>query len=334
MGIGFQDGSVLHVGIDEAGYGPLLGPLCIGAAAFRVARGTPWCEVDRFRVDLRRPLRGLIGPVPKGRTRGSRALPVPVDDSKRVLARFGVTGLARGVGAFASALDRPPPEDLADLLFRFSDRQAEEFASRPWFEDLYSAPVPRYPWTGPLDERFRRKGVEALDLRVLPVDAAELNEAFEVVGNKARVLGTLSATLLLSVLDRYPGEDALVVMDRQGGRKDYAGYLADIFPFARVDAVPAPKAQARYVVGLPDRKLRFVFATRGDETSLACGWASLIAKLTRELFMTRLNAWFGTRVDGLRPTAGYVQDGRRFLEDVGSVLEDEGLDLLHLVRTR
>ena len=36
----------------------------------------------------------------------------------------------------------------------------------------------------------------------------------------------------------------------------------------------------------------------------------------------------------VRRTAGYVQDGRRFLAEIAPVLEDEGIDPAELVRSR
>ena len=60
----------------------------------------------------------------------------------------------------------------------------------------------------------------------------------------------------------------------------------------------------------------------------------MAAKLTRELFMGRLNAWFVERLPSLRPTAGYVEDGRRFLVDATPVLRSEQVDLRRFVRSR
>lgn len=322
---------MLQLGVDEAGYGPLLGPIVIGAVALRLEAAEPGPEP----LDLRARLAGLVcraGEAP--RTRPPPALPVPVDDSKQVRARHGLGGLARGVGAFAAAADQPPPANLEDLLRRFSDRAAGDYAGVPWFGDLAAAGVPRYPWTGPLEGAFRARGVSALDLRVLPVDVAEWNGDLRRWGSKARVLGLYCATLLLSILDRHPGEDAEVLVDRHGGRKDYRAYLEGIFPFARVCDRPAAPGAWSYDVRLPDRQLVFHFLTGGDRRALAVGWASMAAKLARELFMARLNAWFTARRPDLRPTAGYVQDGRRFLLEVDPLLAAAGIAPERIRRSR
>ncbi len=283
---------------------------------------------------MRTALAGLVRETPRGRDTSDGPLPVPIDDSKRVKQRFGLVGLAQGVGAFAAAMGTPPPSDLRDLVHRFSDRTPPELERTPWFAALDGAAVPRYPWFGVLDDQFEARGITALDLRVLPVVASELNNAFRETGNKARVLGMLSASHVLSILDRFPGEDAIVAMDRQGGRTHYGAYLAEHFPFAIVTRMEAPRGESRYIVRLPDRVLHFRFLTAGDRRCLAVGWASMAAKLTRELLMNRLNAWFLERKPDLRPTAGYVTDGRRFLEDAQDVIEREQIGRSLLVRER
>jgi hypothetical protein len=48
--------------------------------------------------------------------------------------------------------------------------------------------------------------------------------------------------------------------------------------------------------------------------------------------MRRLNRWFAGRVDGLAPTAGYVEDGRRFLASVRGTLVADELEEALLVR--
>jgi hypothetical protein len=316
---------VIHLGFDEAGYGPLLGPLVVGMAAFRAPDvGTA--------EDLRARLAGLVTRAKGRRAAGDAA--VAIDDSKEVHGRYGVEGLARGVRAAAVAAGLASPEDLADLLARFGDRPAEAFAGDPWCAGPEAARLA--PWEPPPGwrEAWLLRGVEAVGLRVAPVTPGELNEAFDAVGNKGRVLFLATAALLVWALDAWPSDDVEAVLDREGGRLDYAGDLASVFPFHEIAREPAPAGESRYVFRAGGRRVRLRFVTKGDQVSLATGLASMAAKLTRELFMARFNAWFAARAPGVRPTAGYVEDGRRFLVDVAGVLEREGLDRRRLVRSR
>jgi hypothetical protein len=71
-----------------------------------------------------------------------------------------------------------------------------------------------------------------------------------------------------------------------------------------------------------------------DGAYLPAALASMAAKLVRELLMLRLNRFFASRVENLQPTAGYVQDGRRWLADVAGLLQTSGFDQNTLVRCR
>ena len=319
---------MIHLGCDEAGYGPLLGPLVVGMAAFRVVPA----GADAVGPDLRARLEGLVTRGQGRRAKGDPA--VAIDDSKRVHGRDGVDGLARGVRAAAVAAGLAAPEDLSDLLARFGDRPPEAFAGDPWCAGPEAARLA--PWEPPPGwrEAWLLRGVEPVGLRVAPVTPAELNEAFDAVGNKGRVLFLATAALVAWALDAWPAEDVEAVLDREGGRLDYAADLASVFPFHDVTREPAPAGESRYVFREGGRRVRLRFVTKGDQVALATGLASMAAKLTRELFMARFNAWFLARAPGVRPTAGYVEDGRRFLADVAAVIEREGIDRRRLVRSR
>jgi hypothetical protein len=316
---------VLRFGLDEAGYGPLLGPLVIGGAALRV----PAREKDSA---LRARLRGIAC---RARGRLTQApLPVSMDDSKEVHGRWGVPGLARGVCAATVASGRPAPTDLADLLERFGDRPPDAFAVDPWFAGPREARIPPWPAPDGFRERLASRGVEMLGVSVSPVTAAELNDACDAVDNKGRVLFLKTIALLSRMLDAHPGEEVEVVLDREGGRLDYEDDLASAFPFHPIRHEPSPRGESWYVLEQAGRPVRLRFATGADRIDLATGLASMAAKLTRELFMERLNAWFATRRPGLRPTAGYRGDGWRFLDDTQPVIESERIDRRRLVRIR
>ena len=73
---------------------------------------------------------------------------------------------------------------------------------------------------------------------------------------------------------------------------------------------------------------------QADGSDPLAALASMAAKYMRELFMEGFNAYFAARQEGLRPTAGYTTDGRRFLDDIGGVLTELGIERESLVRDR
>jgi len=109
---------VLHIGIDEAGYGPLLGPLVIAAAVYTAG--------------------GSRGSLPG---RG-------IDDSKRVYSRGGRRALARVLGPYFGAKSGL---GLADLLVRHGVRP-DPRPEYPWYTEVHDP----LPGSGPVPAAFQR----------------------------------------------------------------------------------------------------------------------------------------------------------------------------------
>jgi len=99
---------VLQIGTDEAGYGPLLGPLVIAATAFESGG-------------------------PRGALRDRAVL-----DSKVLYARGGRAALARALEPY---LGLPGPVTLATALAHLSTR-GDPRAAYPWYGDV-TDPIPR-----------------------------------------------------------------------------------------------------------------------------------------------------------------------------------------------
>ena len=137
-------------------------------------------------------------------------------------------------------------------------------------------------------------------------------------------------------------EDPRVTVDLLGGRVHYAALLREAFPEAEVEVLREGEHHSSYVLVERDedgrhwlpRRMALEFRARGEEASFPVALASCLAKYARELSMEAFNAWFEARQPGLRPTAGYTTDGRRWLADARDVLGREGLERDLLVRRR
>jgi len=76
------------------------------------------------------------------------------------------------------------------------------------------------------------------------------------------------------------------------------------------------------------------FEVEADDHYLPVSLASMISKYVRELLMDRMNLYFGSLDAGLRPTAGYWQDGQRFVEELRTRLPHLKIDDERLIRCR
>jgi len=328
--------ALIYCGIDEAGYGPLLGPLCVGFAAFRVE---DWAEGDEA-PDLWKRLSAAVCREP-----GDKRRRVAVDDSKKLkLANSSVTKhplhhLERGVLAFMGCLDCG---DAATATLPASDDEfmraiGVSLAPECWYsrDGCGAAERGAYPQGSSVDElaiaantvklALARAGIGVMRLQAAAVSESAFNELVEAAGTKAAVTESALVRFLGEVWERDAavaegGTDGVrVVCDRQGGRTQYSGMLARALPDARVRIVGETPMQSKYelesVVGAR-RKMSVAFKVEAESAHLPVALASMIAKLTREVLMARFNRYWCRRIPELKPTAGYAMDARRWLRDV------------------
>jgi hypothetical protein len=62
--------------------------------------------------------------------------------------------------------------------------------------------------------------------------------------------------------------------------------------------------------------------------------ASMLSKYIREALMRRFNAFWQRHVPGVTPTAGYYNDGNRFLQDIDTRRRALGIKDDELIRSR
>jgi len=295
------------VGIDEAGYGPRVGPLVLSAVAFRV----PDPLADRPLWDLLRPV--------AGRPDRRKDL-IPIDDSKRLFSRAsGLGRLERTALGFALAAGLHP-RTLRELLGATA-LLTENLDDYPWYRRW----DPSLPRTIPHDqaprdaERIRSlREVEFLGVRLAPVLTAELNRLVAAYGTKAAALFVKTGHLLSWAWQRWGTEGLVVRADKHGGRNRYDILLHQTFFGTQLHTLAEGRQASEYRLLSADRTMTIGFYKRGDARYAAVALASIFSKYLRELFMEGFNAYWTAAVPGLKPTAGYGADARRFLDHLAA----------------
>ncbi|MCC6678581.1 MAG: hypothetical protein IT436_15715 [Phycisphaerales bacterium] len=311
-------------GVDEAGYGPLLGPLCVGMAAVRLDddRGDPAA------IDLWKLLRRGVCSAPDER-RGR----VAIADSKVLKlansskARHPVAWLERGVLAFMRARGLEVRTDL-DLFDRLGIAGP---GHRCYAGDPFPMPL---SWSAPqiaiaanvLLGALSPCGVSVADVACSVVGEDAFNDTVSRTGSKAHTTIGAMRGLLRRLIDGAaagPGDRVWLVCDRLGGRARYAETLEDLLPGSRVVIEFETDRESRYTTSVNGRELVISFLVESESQHLPTALASMAAKLIRELYMLRFNRYWSGLKPELKPTAGYRGDAQRWLQEADGLLSVE-----------
>lgn len=316
---------MILAGVDEAGYGPLLGPLCSGLGVFRVGGAA-----DAKAADL--ALRGALGDPAHGLRFG---------DSKEIHRPGKPVALETSVLALLAARDGEAPRDGAALLRALGVRPAP--GDHPWYAgvlagalpfaakpDAVAAAVP------PLAAALRSAGIVPVLLEARLLAEGRYNDAVDLRGNKAEVLFLEAAACVERALAAAEGagEPLEAVCDRQGARSRYAALLQERFPARFVRVLGEGPGVSAYDLGGRTGPARARFQVKADASWAVVGVASMIAKYLREVHMAAFNAWFLREAPEVRPTAGYWTDGLRFLVDTAEARKRLRVDDNVLVRRK
>jgi ribonuclease HII len=323
-------GVLVYAGIDEAGYGPMLGPLCLGLSVFLVRDHDP----ESGAPDLWKLLQRAVC-----RRRGDRRRRIAIEDSKKLKGANSATtvhpvkDLERGVLSFLAAAAPQLPRDdegLFEILVGGGPRE-------PWYRSRTPLPVAvdeaqLQISTARLRRALEESGVACAHLGGEAIDAGHFNRQVERMGSKAGV--NLGAVLRLvdRVWRRWPDDHPRVIVDRQGGRTHYVDALRLAWPSAHLQILAESEKVSRYRIDVGGRLLTVSFLTEAESRHLPVALASMLAKYVRELHMIRLNRYFQGHLPDLKPTAGYVSDARRYLVQIEPLIRSLNLPRSALIR--
>jgi len=317
---------VFVAGIDEAGYGPFVGPFVVGYSLFRA----PDLETDLWPIlepaALRKP------------PRNDRRL--WINDSKKVHSgKHGRARLERSIAACQAS--------LGDEAMRFADyvRSAPAGPSKwleatPWLADDGSELCPSADHgrarldAATLGRALERGGCSLHDVGCRMVPVGEWNQWIAQTGNKSETLFQVTMEVVRHILTRTGRSPLRIELDQHGARRHYAPRLQQALQPDRIERHGETRAGSAYTLHFAERAVQFRFSEKADEQMAQVALASMAAKQGREAAMDRFNAWWAERMPELKPTKGYGVDGKRWLAEAERAGADVFVEHQLLKRSR
>jgi len=315
------------VGIDEAGFGPILGPLVVSSSVFSLPH-------DLLKADLWQVLRKSLS-----KTRKRLAGRLLVADSKKAYSRsIGIKHLERTVLAALQCLGKEPAT-LTELAAVLCPNCLERWGDYPWYSDIGSHRLlvdgaDKAIASAVLADDLNSNAMQLLAMESCCLDVAYYNKMVANVKNKANVLFTATSRLIQTACDNFGDDDLHIVVDRQGGRVRYRKNLQRMFGDMQLKILRESPTTSSYEMAANDRAMRLHFVVGADGRFLPVSLASMTSKYLRELLVSNINRYFNGFGAELKPTAGYWKDGLRFIEDIKTNLPDVRFSSEQLIRSR
>ncbi|MBL7218795.1 MAG: hypothetical protein ISS69_01655 [Phycisphaerae bacterium] len=297
-------------GIDEAGLGPVLGPLVMCASVFEV----PDALSDQ-------PLWEALAPA-VARKAGRKSAALVIGDSKKLFNRKSPKALRHLERAVLSTLaaNEQHPETLSDLLTIITAGAGTE--KYPWYRPA-EVTLPRV--LGPTDVSLsgnalavamRKAGIRMRGIRAECVFVGEFNRIIRATRNKSTTALGITFRLVQYLWTRLKSGSMHIQIDRQGGRMRYLSSLERAFEGCSFKILRETPDCSAYEMSDARRTARITFSVGAEAAHLPVALASMAAKYLRELFMEMFNKFWSAHIEGLTPTAGYYTDGRRFYGEI------------------
>jgi hypothetical protein len=161
-----------------------------------------------------------------------------------------------------------------------------------------------------------------------------LNRMMDATRNKSSASFSSVTRHIDHLMRNHAGEGLVIFCDRQGGRAHYGSLLRMMFEDWSLAVVKEQPDYCEYHLSRGNQSVRTIFAEKAEARAMPVALASMLAKYLREGLMHRYNAYWRALVPDIEPTAGYWQDGTRFLQDIAAKRQELGIPDQRLVRSR
>ena len=284
----FGEREIFFAGIDENGYGPILGPLVVTMTTGTI-RGDPLIEarLDRYIFPLR------------------------IEDSKRIFQRskssysggeITAHSLLRCVGVEARSL-----KELAERLTGEDWREIIG-GSMSLMRFQKNIELPRWAKrieNGELCEFLKKVRVVLRSIKSKIIMPYKFNRKVERLQSKA----LYDLSLFMDLL-KAQGEVEVALLGKVGGTRRY-GPLFESLNIEVKETLEEKPVHSAYLIELDGKELEVHFLKDGDTIYFPIAFSSIVGKYVRELFMQSLNESLGFDEE-IPYASGYRHDEKTY----------------------